>query len=85
MTLLKLGAQVNKIESIKVGNAALPISSKSVTLPIATAASLGLVKVDNTSIEINAEGTIGVKALNVNKLFIAEGDTLVLDGGNSSL
>lgn len=79
------GAQVNKIESIKVGDKALPISSKSVTLPIATAASLGLVKVDNTSIEVNAEGTIGVKALNVNKLFIAEGDTLVLDGGNSSL
>lgn len=79
------GAQVNKIESIKVGTEALPISSKSVTLPIATAASLGLVKVDNTSIEINDEGTIGVKALNVNKLFIAEGDTLVLDGGNSSL
>lgn len=79
------GAQVNKIESIKVGTEALPISSKSVTLPIATAASLGLVKVDNTSIEVNDEGTIGVKALNVNKLFIAEGDTLVLDGGNSSL
>ena len=78
------GAQVNKIESIKVGTKALPISSKSVTLPIATAASLGLVKVDNTSIEVDAEGTIGVKALNVNKLFIAEGDTLILNGGDSS-
>ena len=78
------GAQVNKIESIKVGTEALPISSKSVTLPIATAASLGLVKVDNTSIEVDAEGTIGVKALNVNKLFIAEGDTLILNGGDSS-
>lgn len=79
------GAQVNKIESIKVGTEALPISSKSVALPIATAASLGLVKVDNTSIEVDAEGTIGVKALNVNKLFIAEGDTLILNGGDSSL
>lgn len=79
------GAQVNKIESIKVGTEALPISSKSVTLPIATAASLGLVKVDNTSIEINDEGTIGVKALNVNKLFIADSDTLILNGGDSSL
>lgn len=78
------GAQVNKIESIKVGTKALPISSKSVTLPIATAASLGLVKVDSTSIEINDEGTIGVKALNVNKLFIADGDTLILNGGDSS-
>lgn len=79
------GAQVNKIESIKVGTEALPISSKSVTLPVATAASLGLVKVDDTSIEINAEGAIGVKALNVNKLFIADGDTLILNGGDSSL
>lgn len=85
LTGIEAGAQVNKIESIKVGTKALPISSKSVTLPIATAASLGLVKVDNTSIEVDAEGTIGVKALNVNKLFIAEGDTLILNGGDSSL
>lgn len=85
LTGIEAGAQVNKIESIKVGTEALPISSKSVTLPIATAASLGLVKVDNTSIEVDAEGTIGVKALNVNKLFIAKGDTLILNGGDSSL
>lgn len=85
LTGIEAGAQVNKIESIKAGTKALPISSKSVTLPIATAASLGLVKVDNTSIEVDAEGTIGVKALNVNKLFIAEGDTLILNGGDSSL
>ncbi len=52
-------------------------------IPAATAAALGLVKVDNTSIEVSTDGTIGVKAVNVQKLFVAEGDEFVLDGGNA--
>ena len=51
-------------------------------IPAATAEALGLVKVDNTSIESN-EGVIGIKAVNVQKLFVAEGDELILDGGNA--
>lgn len=51
-------------------------------IPAATAEVLGLVKVDNTSIESN-EGVIGIKAVNVQKLFVAEGDELILDGGNA--
>lgn len=52
-------------------------------IPAATAAALGLVKVDNTSIEVSTDGTIGVKAVNVQKLFVADGDELVLDGGKA--
>lgn len=76
-------AQANKIESIKVGDAALTIGEdKSVALPAATAAALGLVKVDGTSIE-SKNGVIGVKAVNVSTLYVADGDELVLNGGNA--
>lgn len=75
--------QANKIESIKVGDTALTISEdKSVALPAATAAALGLVKVDGTSIE-SKNGVIGVKAVNVSTLYVADGDELVLNGGNA--
>lgn len=76
-------AQANKIESIKVGDTALTIGEdKSVALPTATAAALGLVKVDGTSIESN-NGVIGVKAINVSTLYVADGDELILNGGNA--
>lgn len=76
-------AQANKIESIKIGDTALTIGEdKSVALPAATAAALGLVKVDDTSIE-STNGVIGVKAVNVNTLYVADGDVLILNGGNA--
>ena len=75
--------QANKIESIKVGDTALTIGEdKSVALPTATAAALGLVKVDGTSIE-SKNGVIGVKAVNVNTLYIADNDELILNCGNA--
>lgn len=51
-------------------------------IPAATAAALGLVKVDDVSIEANA-GVIGIKAVNVQKLFVADGDEFVLSGGQA--
>ena len=76
-------AQANKIESIKVGDTALTIGEdKSVTLPAATAAALGLVKVDGTSIKAE-DGVISVNAVNVSTLYVANGDELVLNGGNA--
>lgn len=76
-------AQANKIESIKVGDTSLTIGEdKSVTLPLATAAALGLVKADGTSIE-SKNGVISVKAVNVQTLYIADGDELILNGGNA--
>lgn len=51
-------------------------------IPAATAEKLGLVKVDNVSIEAN-NGVIGIKAVNVQKLFVAEGDEFILDGGKA--
>lgn len=53
-------------------------------LPVGSDSVVGMVKVDNTSIEANT-GVIGVKAVNVQKLFVAEGDELVLNGGGAVL
>ena len=76
-------AQVNVIESITAGGEAIAPAGKVVALPIATAAKVGLVKVDNDSIAVTGDGTISVSKVNVNKLEQTAGDVLVLNGGNS--
>lgn len=76
------GAQVNVIEAVKIGTEALAVTEKAVTLPAATAAALGLVKVDNTSIAVDTEGTISVKAVSTDKL-VQGTEELVLNGGHA--
>ena len=76
------GAQVNVIEAVKIGTEALAVTDKAVTLPAATAAALGLVKVDNTSIAVDTEGTISVKAVSTDKL-IQGTEELILNGGHA--
>lgn len=69
------GAQVNVIESIKVNDVAQTVDGKAVNIAVPVA--------DDTSIAI-AENKIGIKAVDVQKLFIAEGDVLIIDGGNAN-
>lgn len=69
------GAQVNVIETVKVNSTALDVADKAVNIAVPVA--------DDTSIAI-AENKIGIKAVDVQKLFIAEGDVLVIDGGNAN-
>ena len=69
------GAQVNVIESIKVNNATQTVDGKAVNIAVPVA--------DDTSIAIT-ENKIGIKAVDVQKLFIAEGDVLIIDGGNAN-
>lgn len=69
------GAQVNVIESIKVNDVAQTVNGKAVNIAVPVA--------DDTSIAIN-ENKIGIKAVDVQKLFIAEGDVLIIDGGNAN-
>lgn len=79
------GAQVNKIEQIKIGNEALTISNKAVTLPLATASKAGIV-VSSTAankVAVGTDGTMEVNSLNVQKLFVADGDEFTLNGGNA--
>ena len=76
-------AQVNVIESITAGGEALTPTGKAVALPLATAAKVGLVKVDNDSIAVTGDGTISVSKVNISKLEQTPGDVLILNGGNS--
>ena len=81
------GAQVNILESIKLNGAAQVIDNKSVNIPIATNTILGIVlssSADNKVSVLN-DGTMEVNSINVNKLVQTDGDTLVLNGGSSSI
>lgn len=60
-------------EGTKLGN---------VDTAITEAVEANSIDVDGTSIEI-VNNKLGVKQVNINKLFIAEGDTLVLNGGTA--
>ena len=51
-------------------------------IPAATAAALGLVKVDDVTIKVAADGTIGVKAISTD-LLTQGTDTLVFNCGNA--
>lgn len=68
------GAQVNIIESIKVNNVEQAVDSKAVNIAVPVA--------DDTSIAIT-ENKIGIKAVDIQKLFVAEGDVLIIDGGKA--
>ena len=76
-------AQTNVIEAIKIGGTALTVGAdKAVSIPAATASALGLVKVDDTTIEAT-DGVISVKAVGVSKVFVEDGVELVMNGGNA--
>lgn len=75
--------QANVIEVIKANGAALEIGAdKSVNIPAATASALGLVKVDDSTIEA-ADGVISVKSVGISKVYVEDGTELVLNGGNA--
>lgn len=71
------GQYVDKVDQING-----VIKPHRVDLPTATAAALGLVKVDDTSIAVNAAGVISVKAVSTD-LLTQGTDELILDGGHA--
>lgn len=86
--LVAISPEKNKIESIKIDGVALEIAEdRSVEIPGATAEQLGLVKSSDTEngILVNADYTMTVNSVNVNKLVQTEGEWLVLNGGNAAL
>lgn len=75
--------QTNVIEIIKANGTALTIGAdKSVNIPAATASALGLVKVDDSTIEA-VDGIISVKSIGISKVYVEDGTELVLNGGNA--
>ena len=75
--------QTNVIEIVKANGTALTIGAdKSVNIPAATASALGLVKVDDSTIEA-VDGVISVKSVGISKVYVEDGTELVLNGGNA--
>ena len=83
---IESGAQVNDIEVVKIAGTALGIIDKSVDIPIATNETLGVVlgSTAENKVDIDADGTMEVNSLNVNKLIQTDGEVLILNGGSSS-
>ena len=72
---IETGAQVNKIEGIKLGETLLDITDKVVAIPVGA----GLKASDEVTIA--EDGTLGVGEVNVNKLVQTDGEVLILNGG----
>lgn len=78
---IEKGAQVNKIESVVMPDQTLAISNKSVSIPLATAERVGVVKSSTAVNQISYSDGIGeVNSLSTDKL-VQGTQTLVLDGG----
>lgn len=60
------------------------ISVERVEFAKATTTDYGMVKYDNTSVGLNTNNQLEVKAVNTNLLFTSEGDVLVFDCGGSN-
>lgn len=80
---IEANAQVNKIDGVLIGTEQATLSGKNIQIPIATNTKLGVIKTDNTSISITAEGVLSVNQVNIQKLQQQEDDVLILDGGSS--
>ena len=79
---IEAGAQVNKIESVKIGDTVLEIVDKVVTIPVATSSALGVVK-GSDEIQVGTDGTMSVGTISLAK--IDQGSVeLILDGGASA-
>ena len=75
---IESGAQINKIEAVKVGETLLEIVEKTVTIPIGA----GLKTSDE--ITIADDGTLEIGTININKIVQSADEELVLDGGGAA-
>lgn len=71
------GAQVNKIEVIKLGETPLEVINKTVTIPIGA----GL-KFSN-EIVVSEDGTVGIGTISFDKIAQSADDIIVMDGGSA--
>lgn len=80
---IEQSGEANVIEAIYVNGVALPVVDKIVELPAATAMAIGLVKVDDDTIIADEEGKISVNMIDFKRIYLAEGDELILNGGKA--
>ena len=80
------GAQVNTIESIKIGDTVLDATEKAVAIPVATADNYGVVKsaTGANKVNINSDGTMSVNKVDINSIVVPKDEEVVLNGGNAA-
>lgn len=80
-------ALAEKIKSITVGTTPLQVSNGAVTIPIATAEALGVVKStnDENGVAIIGDGTMIVNNINIEKITQTPGTELILNGGDATV
>lgn len=83
---IESGAQANVIENVKINGEAIAIAEKAVNIPIASE-SFGVIKsaTGENMVAVSANGEAKVESINVNTLAQTLGDTLILNGGSSSI
>lgn len=84
---IEAGSQVNILEAISIGGTDAPISDKKVDIPVATAEKLGVVKSSSAKdqIAVGADGIMSINTVSLSKIVQAADETLIINGGNSSL
>lgn len=80
---IEAGAQVNKIEKVMLGETEAEIVEKTIILPVATGALLGLVK-GSEEVTIAEDGSLGIAKVNLSKAFVPENTEIILMGGNAT-
>ena len=80
-------ALAEKIKSITVGTTPLQISNGAVTIPIATAEALGVVKstTSENGVSITGDGAMIVNNINIEKITQTPGTELILNGGDATV
>lgn len=80
-------ALAEKIKSITVGTTPLQVSNGAVTIPIATAEALGVVKstTSENGVSITGDGTMIVNNINIEKITQTPGTELILNGGDATI
>ena len=80
-------ALAEKIKSITVGTTPLQVSNGAVTIPIATAEALGVVKstTSENGVSITGDGTMIVNNINIEKITQTHGTELILNGGDATV
>ena len=80
-------ALAGKIHEVKVNEIPLLASDGSVNIGLATSSAAGVVMGSEAEnkVKVDTDGTMEVNSLNINKLTQAEGEFLVLDGGDANV
>lgn len=79
------GGTDNLIETVKIGDVELPVTDKTISIPIAAGEFLGVVKgaTGENKVSVSETGEMYISVINLNTLVQSEGDELVLNGGSS--